>query len=256
MKITVFLAPSVLAMITVALGGAPAAFGSTLHGCLVSTPSLTTTCPDNGTLTPTGTTSPVFTFEDSGSGTQTGDLLIVALIPNNEDPGPISSFTLDSTVGLSTTAHTAGLFSSTAWTMGGLATFLGLSASPNNPIGAWLPCVQTATSGNCGSSGGPFTADPGATGFFVYVADLGSTTIGGTGGPTGQPVLAYTTRLPLDSLVLGFQNISGDWDATANSGALYANTVPEPNAIPLVTVGILAGAFFFARRRRAARNEA
>lgn len=237
------------AVLAVALGSTPAAFGSTLHGCLVSTPSLTTTCPDNGTVTPTGTTSPVFTFEDSGSSTQTGDLLVVALVPNNEDAGPIPSFTLDGTVGKTTTAYTAGLVSSTAWTSGGLADYLGIAASPNNPIGAWLPCVQTAA---CGSGGGPFTADPGATGFFVYKADLGSTSIGGTGGPTGQPVLAYTGPLPLDSLVLGYQNLSGDWDATANSGALYANATPEPTSVSWFLGAGILGVVLVARRKKLA----
>jgi hypothetical protein len=46
------------------------------------------------------------------------------------------------------------LFSTTAWTTGTLADFLGITASPDNPIGAFLPATQAL--------------DPGATGFFVY----------------------------------------------------------------------------------------
>jgi hypothetical protein len=232
----------------VAPGMTSTAYGSTLHGCLVSTTSLTTNCPDNGVSTPTGTTSPAFTFQDSGSGTQTGDLWIIALIPNNE--AIASALTLDETIGSTTKAFLTSKVD-TAWTSGQLDTFLGISANPTNTTDAWLHCITTAT--QCGSSGGPFTADPGATGFLVYKADLGSTTIGGNGGPTGQPVLSYTTNLPLDSLVLGFQFDGGGWDATANSGALYANAAtPEPTSLLWLVGAVLVGAAVISRRKKLA----
>lgn len=237
--------------------GAPAAFGSTLHSCDGSPDP--TTCGDNGKLDPVQTNTPTFTFVDSGSSTQTGDFWVVTLIPNNE--GPIANFTVNVKNGGSTdttnTSDASNLFSPTAWTSNSekLDAYLGISAGPSNPLGAYLPCVQTATAANCGSTGGPFTADPGATGFFVYVADLGNTELSGTGSPSGNPILTLSTALPLDSVVVGFQNDSG-WDATANSGGLYiasTNPVPEPSQTGfLIAAAALFGLVQYRKRSQRA----
>ena len=109
-------------------------------------------CIDNGTNSPTNTNPPSnFGFTISPR-PQTGDLSIDVLVPNNE-PKP-ANFALTGTL-----SGTATLFSAVPWTSGNLDAYLGLSAAPANPIGAYLPSTQAL--------------DPGATGFFVFNVDLG-----------------------------------------------------------------------------------
>ena len=92
----------------------------TLHGFC----SLTATCTDNGTNTPTGVNPPQFAFAASG-GAATGTLLIDILAVNAAAPGP---FTITGAL-----SGTASLFSSTPWTSGQLDSYLGISASPTEP---------------------------------------------------------------------------------------------------------------------------
>ena len=102
-------------------------------------------CIDNGINSPT-TINPPSNFGFTVSpGPASGDFRVEVLTPNNE-PGP-ASFAVTGTL-----TGTATLFSATPWTSGDLASYLGISASPNNPIGAYLPSTQSL--------------DPGATGFF------------------------------------------------------------------------------------------
>ena len=204
--------------------------------------SPTATCTDNGTVTPTTNPSPNFGFWYS-SGPATGDFYVDILVPNN-DPLP-SSLTLTVTGGAISPA-VANEFSTSGWTSKFLAAYLGISASPANPIGAWLPTTQ----GN----------DPGATGYYVFQADLGSNTLAGAAG-SGPDLNAGT--LDLGTVVVGFLetnscNKNGDceWVATANSGALYegTSTVPEPGTLALFGAGLLGCALFIARRRAAPRS--
>src|SRR5579863_9350502 len=135
-----------------------------LHGFCVSP---TPTCSDNGIITPVASSLPTFGFWQS-SGPATGDDLMVFLIPNDQDPSPGSvSFTLNSTdagTNDATTVHDSStLFSTTAWSSGELETFLGIGATPNNPIGAYTPP--------------PTGGDTSATGYYVYEVNLGSTKI-------------------------------------------------------------------------------
>jgi hypothetical protein len=133
------------------------------------------------------------------------------------------------------------LFSATAWTGGQLDSYLGISASPTNPLGAFLPCTKNPAS--CGVSG---TGDPGATGYFVYQADLGQTRLQGTSSPLTGPLLNIT-GLPLDSLIVGFLNEgtagSPNWAATANGGVIFESepptVVPEPASVLTLGIGLL-----------------
>jgi PEP-CTERM motif len=200
-----------------------------LHGCFGSTPN----CTDNGTNTPTSTNPPEFGFTVS-PGPAPGDLWVDFLEPNNVTlSGPI---TVSGTL-----TGTATEFSTTAWTSGDLDTYLGISASPANPIGAFLPSTQTL--------------DPGATGFFVYQVNLGTTTLNGPSTPTTG--LFMSTGIPEGSYIDGFFNegtaANPDWVATANSGAIFLTgeptpTVPEPGSLLLVCTG-LVGAAIGVRRR-------
>ena len=215
---------------------ASALHASALHAFCFSP---TATCTDNGTVTPTTNPSPNFGFWYS-SGPATGDFYVDILVPNNDSLPSGLTVTGGANGSVGATEYGSG------WTSGFLAAYLGISASPANPIGAWLPTTQ----GN----------DPGATGYYVFQADLGSNTLAGAAG--SAPDLNAGT-LDLGTVVVGFLetnscNKNGDceWVATANSGALYegTSTVPEPGTLALFGAGLLGCALFIARRRAASRS--
>ena len=197
-------------------------------------------CADNGTNTPIGSNPPQnFGFTVS-PGAQTGDLTLDFLIP---DTAPIPALFGGIHITGADTA-TAKLFSTTAWTTGTLATYLGLTASPNNPIGAYLPSSQSILS------------DPLLSGFFVFQADVGTQTLP---GPSGTPPLFDIDKFAQGGYIVGFLNTGTGDIATANSGALFETTsgntinplipgVPEPSTWAMMILGF-AGVGFMAYRR-------
>jgi hypothetical protein len=194
-------------------------------------------CIDNGTNSPTSNNPPVnFGFTVS-PGPASGDFVVDVLVPNNVVKP--ASFAITGTL-----SGTATLFSATAWTTGDLATYLGISASPSNPIGAYLPSTQAL--------------DPGATGFFVFQVDLGSTTLQGPSNPNLNPLLNISPGLPLASYIVGFLNEGGASGiiATANSGAIFETSppsaVPLPSALVLFATGLGGLGLIGARRKRKA----
>ena len=226
--------------ISLALLSSPAF--ATVHGWCGG--GATSLCPDNGTNSPWGDNPPnPFGFTSSPPN-ETGILSIAVLVPDNENAG-LGPFAITGAASASAT-----LFSATPWTSGQLDAYLGISASPTQPIGAYLPSTQAL--------------DPGAMGFFVYEASVGTQTLAGPSGPPNQ--LFDITGPPLASYLVGFMDLGPDGiEATANSGAIFlihgcaigtpgCNSgpplIPEPSALALV--GAALGIFGFLWRRRSA----
>lgn len=209
----------------------------TLHGFC----ALGNVCVDNNTNTPTAVNPPVFAFSAS-PGPATGTLWIDILVPNSVALNTLpSAFTISGHL-----TGTASLFSSTAWTSGFLDAYLGQPASPANPIGAYLPATQGFQST--------------ATGFYVFRANLGTTTLIAQSGvnQTGQD--AYLMQLGQSliqgSYIVGFLDQGpGSDGATANSGAILETappppSVPEPTTWAMMLAGFGATGFAMRRTRR------
>jgi hypothetical protein len=177
-------------------------------------------CIDNGTNSPTTSNPPVNFGFTVDPGPASGDLTVDLLVPNNESHA--SSYAITGTL-----SGTATLFSATAWTSGQLDAYLGISASPANPIDAFLPSTQAL--------------DPGATGFFVYQVDLGMTTLQGASNPNVSPLENISPGIPLASYLVGFFNEGGGNIATANSSAIFETSVAEPNSLILLGVQVSLG---------------
>jgi hypothetical protein len=212
----------------------------TLHGfCATATP-----CTDNGTNTPTSVNPPDFGFS-AGGHPETGVVSIDLLVPDNL-PVPASFLISGPFLGAST--FTASLFSPTPWTSGFLDTYLGISASPSNPIGGYLTATQA------------FQAA--ATGFFVFQANLGTQTLPSNSGASDAALMKTGSPLAQGSFIVAFINQSGSIGATANSGAIFEkggsiirHGVPEPATWTMMIAGFgLAGATI--RRRRAMERSA
>jgi PEP-CTERM motif-containing protein len=223
----------------------PGSAQATLHGFCAGAGQ----CVDNGTNSPTTDNAPLnFGFTTSPGSTPTsGDLVLDILTPDNETAEP--SFGLTGTL-----TGTASLFSATPWTSGQLDAYLGISATPTNGIGAFLPSTQAL--------------DPGATGFFVYQVNLGTTTLQGPSNPNVSPLEDLSSGvLPQASYIVGFFNegtaAAPDFQATANSGAIFetglpgttrGGTVPEPSTWAMMLLGFAGLGFAGYRKAHSART--
>jgi hypothetical protein len=227
---------------------AASCWGQALHGCIVGT-----SCFDNGTVTPTTVNSPAFTFTVGGGGT--GDLLIDILVPDNLSGATTESFTINGTLAgptdTSSISGTAVLKGD--WTSGGLAGFLGISASPTDTLSNWLNYTK---GNNCGAAQNS-ACDSGANGYDVYQVNLGNNELQKPG--TGvEPVLTISgNALPMASVITAFLGNDSTYQATSGSGGIFeadapVATTPEPASLFLLgTVGIGLSCLL---RRRARRN--
>jgi hypothetical protein len=200
-------------------------------------------CSDNGTNTPITSNPPVNWGFTVSPGAQTGDLVIDILVPNTAPVNPANTVTATGST-LAGGSVDFSLFSTTAWTTGDLSSYLGISASPNNPIGAYLPSTQALV--------------PTATGFFVLQADFGTQALNGPSGPF-SPTFSLN-RGALGMYIVGFLDVDGTLIATANSGALFetgsgnsinlTSAVPEPATWGMMLLGFVGLGFAFRKSRR------
>jgi hypothetical protein len=215
----------------------PGSAQATLHGFCAGAGQ----CADNGTNSPTSSNPPANFGFTTSPGSTSGDLFIDILTPDNQTAGPSFSLTGTSTA-------TAVLFSATPWTSGQLDNYLGITASPTNPIGAFLPSTQAL--------------DPGATGFFVYQANLGTLTLQSPSNPNVSPLENIASGvLPQGSYIVGFLNEGTvdrpSFQATASSGAIFETgrmtPTPEPSTWAMMLLGFAGLGFAGYRKARGAR---
>lgn len=207
-----------------------------LHG-FCGTNANTSSCTDNGTITPTSSLSN-FGFYASPDDLTGTNWLIAILVPTNIANSGSFTFTLDETAGTGNTSKTnvtaslvSTLFDSTD---GDLETYLGANTSfgitttNTSPANSWGGLTNLGTSAVFGT----------ITGFNVYLADLGAAELfkkSSSSSPTA-PILSFGSGS--DALVAGIEITSfllGTCSPTDNG--CTPNVATAPSGVLLLTDG-------------------
>src|SRR5215469_2841819 len=235
---------------------------ATLHGfCGAS--AATSTCLDNGTITPTGS-NPLLQFgftrspDDNSGLTAPISFDLVALVPSNA-PGAgtqvLTYMETDNGMGTGTLVLHAGVFTGGPMGTGTLDSFLGLTSigGPANPFSGFL----------AGENNQHIT---GVTGFDVYVFNFGSVTFGGkptNTDPTFVPAGTFNGALIPGTELYAYLDGPGgapcggvpaakcSQDATALSSTIIETSVPDGGATVMLLGGALVGLATLRQRLRA-----
>ncbi len=223
-----------------------------------------TACTADGVSTLVDSSLPTFGFSydrtNSKFTSRIGDDVLAFLLPDNEDPDPKSiSFDVNSTdAGTNdATTVTAGtsLVSTKVWDYGYLGAFLTNYGLPNQ--------IYSLYASGSGNNSDVTAINPGVTGYYVYLVDLGSTTMTGAGPTFTLEDLTGLSGLPNGTFVVDYlhvfnpKGINDGTVATVNSTALLIDAtrstaalsiLPEPATIFLFGIGLL-GAAVLARKQ-------
>ena len=207
----------------------------TLHG-FCGPSAATTTCFDNGTITPTTTTLTQFGFTrspDDNTGLTSPTFELVVLVPNT-DPGAGSQTITETGTGTGVTGAQTLTLVSGVFSSGTLDSFLGLTkvGGPNNPFS--------------GFQAGATQQGLSVSGYDVYVFNYGSVTFGSP-DPTfvnsGSFNGTFLNGAEIYGLILG--PVAGQrQDATALSSTIITvNTpvIPDGGMTLMLLGGALVG---------------
>jgi hypothetical protein len=212
-----------------------------------------TSCVNGGVTTQTVPSSSLQFGFYIAPGPNTGDFFIDILIPTNEDATPSAlSFAITGTQGgaanNASISATASLVYPQAWKGGGLTTYLGLTLAPTAPTDGfknWLAATQAY--------------DPGATGYYVYQADLGINELQAAKKDLLGPLLSLDQLLPEGALIAGYLETPNGAITTDRSAALLTEEspvltnspqpVPEPGSLAIFGVALLPLAAVYRSKR-------
>jgi hypothetical protein len=213
MRRAIYAAVALLAGAAFASLASADAVGDPLHGACPGCAPVTINGDAVTLLGPGGVVGFGFTSSPPDA---SGDLVLKFLIPDNFSIDQVNAFIAGVTVtgtnqpvgGTSLSLFTSATFGNT-WTASdgvGLEAFLGLNASPPNPLDAWLGATQFF--------------QPTADGYYVLLADVGQFTLGGQSDPLADIFALSPAFFPQGGLIAANLFTADGVISTAQSSAL------------------------------------